>query len=132
MSTPDIGKLLSGAIEMQSKLAAVQASLATRRIEGTAGGGMVRAIVDGQMRVIDIQIEPQMVETGDTDMLGDLCAAAVNAALTNAQRIAQEEMQKATGGLGGMLGGGGIGDAIGKLFGSDGGSGSPSGPGGTP
>lgn len=115
---------------MQSKLAAVQASLATRRIEGTAGGGMVRAIVDGQMRVLDVQIEPQMIETGDAEMLGDLCAAAVNAALSNAQRVAQEEMQKATGGLGGMLGGEGIGDAIGKLFGGGDGSGGPSGPGG--
>lgn len=118
MSTPDIGKLLSRAKEMQSKLAAVQASLATRRIEGTAGGGMVRAIVDGQMRVLDIQIEPQMIETGDPQMLGDLCAAAVNAALANAQRVAQEEMQKATGGVGGGLGAdGGMGEALGKLFG---------------
>ena len=119
MSTPDLGKLLSGAREMQSKLAEAQARLATRRIEGTAGGGMVRAVVDGQMRVHEVHIEPQMIETGDTQMLGDLCAAAVNAALANAQVVAQEEMQKATGGLGGMLGGGGggMGEMLGKLFG---------------
>ena len=111
MSAPDLGKLLAGAREMQAKLAEVQAELANRRIEGSSGGGMVRAIVDGQLRVHDITIEPQMLETGDREMLQDLCVAAVNAALTNAQRVAQEELQRVTGGLGGPGGAlGGLGD----------------------
>lgn len=111
MSTPDLGQLLAGAKEMQTKLGEVQQGLANRRIEGTAGGGMVRAVVDGQLRVHELHIEPQMLETGDREMLEDLCVAAVNAALTSAQQVAQEELQRAAGGLGGALGG------LGKLFG---------------
>jgi len=114
MSTPDIGQLLAGAREMQTKMQEVQQGLANRRVEGTAGGGMVRAIVDGQLRVHQIHIEPQMLETGDREMLEDLCVAAVNAALTSAQQVAQEEMQRAAGGLGGL--GGALG-GLGKLFG---------------
>ena len=111
MSTPDLGELLAGAREMQSKLGEVQEGLAQRRIEGTSGGGMVRAVVDGQLRVHELHIEPRMLETGDREMLEDLCVAAVNAALASAQQVAQEELQRATGGLGGALGG------LGKLFG---------------
>jgi len=105
MSLPDLGKLLAGAREMQSRLSEVQRELAARRIEGTAGGGMVRAIVDGQLRVHAVHIEPAIFETGDRAMIEDLCRAAVDAALVNAQRVAQEELQRATGGLGGALGG---------------------------
>ena len=111
MSNPDFGQLLSGAREMQAKLAEAQDALAKRRIEGSAGGGMVRAVVDGQLRIHELHIEPQMLETGDREMLQDLCIAAVNAALTSAQRTAQEELQRATGDLGGALGN------LGKLVG---------------
>lgn len=112
MSAPDLGSLLATAREMQSRLAAVQRDLANRRIEGSAGGGMVRATVDGQLRVHAIAIEPSMLATQDATMLGDLCAAAVNAAIANAQRVAAAEIEKASGGLGG-----GVGGLLGKLFG---------------
>ena len=97
MSDADFGQLLAGAREMQAKLEALQGELARRRIEGSAGGGMVRVVVDGQLRVHELQIDPKMLETGDREMLQDLCIAAVNAALTSAQRTAQEELQRATG-----------------------------------
>ena len=100
MSMPDLGKLLSGAREMQGKLAELQRELASRRIEGSAGGGMVRVAVNGQQQVLEIHIEPGLVDGGDRAMLEDLCAAAVNAALANAQQQAQEAMQQLTGGLG--------------------------------
>jgi hypothetical protein len=96
---------------MQGKLAEVQRELATRRFEGSAGGGMVTAVVSGELRVLEVKIEPGLVEGGDRAMIQDLCAAAVNAALANAQQGAQEEMQRLTGslgipgGLGGLFGG---------------------------
>ena len=71
-----------------------------RRVEGSAGGGMVRAEVSGALRVLAISIEPALLATGDREMLQDLTAAAVNAAIANAQRLVQEEMQKASSGLG--------------------------------
>lgn len=96
---PDLSELMAKAQEAQAKLASLQRELATRRIEGSAGGGMVRAEVSGALRVLKIEIEPTLLETGDREMLQDLTAAAVNAALGNAQRMLQEEMQRASSGL---------------------------------
>jgi DNA-binding YbaB/EbfC family protein len=106
---PDIQELMAKAQEAQQKLATLQRELAARRIEGSAGGGMVRAVVTGAMRVVEIEIEPSLVASGDRAMLQDLTAAAVNAALANAQRVMQEEMQKASAGLSLPFGGPGPG-----------------------
>ena len=99
MSQPDLGALLQKAREAQERLQALQRDLAVRRFEGSAGGGMVTAVVTGALRVLEIRIEPQLLEAGDRDMIQDLAAAAVNAALTNAQTMIQEEMQRASSGL---------------------------------
>ena len=96
----DLAELFAKAQEAQAKLAELQQKLAARRIEGSAGGGMVRAEVSGALRVLSISIEPSLVAAGDHQMLQDLTAAAVNAALANAQRLVSEEMQKASAGLG--------------------------------
>jgi DNA-binding YbaB/EbfC family protein len=100
VSPPDLKDLLSKAQQMQGRLADLQRQLAAKRFEGSAGGGMVTAVVSGELRVLEIRIEPGLVSGGDRDMIQDLCAAAVNAALTNAQQGAQEEMQRLTGSLG--------------------------------
>ena len=102
----DLAELFAKAQEAQTKLAELQHKLAAQRIEGSAGGGMVRAEVSGALRVLSISIEPALIASGDHQMLQDLTAAAVNAAITNAQRLVQEEMQKASAGLGLPLGGG--------------------------
>ena len=96
----DFGDLLSKAKQAQEKLQELQRDLATRRVEGSAGGGMVRAEVSGAMRVLAVHIEPELLASGDREMLQDLVAAALNAALESAQRMMQEEMQKASSGLG--------------------------------
>ena len=61
---------------------------------------MVTAVVSGELRVLEINVEPGLVAGGDRAMIQDLCAAAVNAALASAQQGAQEEMQRLTGSLG--------------------------------
>ena len=101
----DLGRLLEKAREAQSRLQELQSELARRRVEGSSGGGMVTAVASGDLRIVEIRIEPSLLETGDRAMLQDLCAAAVNAALANAQRMIQEEMQRASSGLGLPLGG---------------------------
>ena len=103
MSQPDLGALLAQAQQMQAKMAELQRDLARRRVEGSAGGGMVRAVVSGELRVLELHVEPDLIASGDRNMLQDLCAAAVNAALTNAQRLMQEEIQRVSGGLGGAM-----------------------------
>ena len=100
MSPPDLSVLLEKAREAQEKLQTVQRDLASRTVEGSAGGGMVTAVVSGALRVLEIRVEPALFDSGDREMLQDLTAAAVNAALTNAQRMIQEEMQRASSGLG--------------------------------
>ncbi len=112
MTPPDFKDLLSKAQQMQGRLADMQRELAARRFEGSAGGGMVTAVASGELRVVEIHIEPGLVSGGDREMIQDLCAAAVNAALANAQQGAQEEMQRLTGSLG-IPGLGGLGGPFG-------------------
>jgi DNA-binding YbaB/EbfC family protein len=101
----DLGRLLEKAREAQTRLQELQRELARRSVEGSAGGGMVTAVASGELRILEIRIEPSLIEAGDVAMLQDLTAAAVNAALGNAQRMIQEEMQRASAGLGLPLGG---------------------------
>ena len=96
MTPPDLNELMAKAKEVQDRIAEVQRDLARRRVEGSSGGGMVVAAVSGELRVLEIRIEPSLFESGDRDMIQDLTAAAVNAALGEAQRMIQEEMQRAS------------------------------------
>jgi len=107
MSQGDLGGLLAKAQEMQGRMAQLQQELARREVEGQSGGGMVTVIATGDLRIQRVTIDPSLVEGGDREMLQDLVAAAVNAALTEAQQMVQSEMQKMAGigGLGAMLGG---------------------------
>jgi DNA-binding YbaB/EbfC family protein len=111
VSAPDLPSLLAKAQEMQTKLAEVQRDLARRRVEASSGGGMVTAVATGDLRILEIRMEPSLVEGGDLAMLQDLTAAAVNAALAKAQQMVQEEMQRAAGGglFGAGMPGGGTG-----------------------
>jgi DNA-binding YbaB/EbfC family protein len=90
-----MAQLMERAREMQTRMASLQQELAARRFEGAAGGGMVSAVVSGGLRVLEVRVEPSLLEMGDREMLQDLTAAALNAALHNAQATVQEELQKA-------------------------------------
>lgn len=100
MSQLDLGQLMAKAREAQARLAELQRELAHRRVEASSGGGMVRVVVSGGLRVLEIQIEPSLLASGDREMLQDLTAAAVNAALTRAQELVQQELQRASLALG--------------------------------
>ena len=99
MNPPNLEELFEKAREAQTRLQALQRELALRRVEGSAGGGMVTAVASGALRVLEVRIEPSLIESGDREMVQDLVAAAVNAALANAQSMIQEEMQRASSGL---------------------------------
>ena len=105
MSSPqDISKLLQQAQQMQSKVAELQRSLASKIFQGSSGGGMVKASASGELRIMHIEIEPGLIAGDDKEMLQDLVAAACNAALGNAQRGVQEEFQRLSGGIPGFPG----------------------------
>ena len=99
MIPQDFGELMEKAKQIQSRLAELQRELAVRRFEGGAGGGMVTAVVTGALRVLEVRIEQSLLESGDREMIEDLTAAAVNAALTTAQATVQQELQRASAGF---------------------------------
>ncbi len=96
---PELSDLLQKAQEAQAKIAELQRELARRRVEGESGGGMVTVVATGALRILEVRIEASLLESGDRVMIQDLTAAAVNAALTNAQRMVQEEFQRASIGM---------------------------------
>lgn len=108
----NIAGLLKSAKEMQTQMAKLQTELATRRFEADAGGGMVKAIVDGKGVLVDVKIDPSAVS--DVELLEDFVKSAVSTASTKAQDAMKAEMAAMTGGLNipgmsEMLGGGSTG-----------------------
>jgi DNA-binding YbaB/EbfC family protein len=97
VSQPDLSQILAQAQQMQARLADLQRSLALRSVEASAGGGMVTAVATGALRIRELRIEPELLASGDREMIQDLAAAAVNAALAAAERMVQEEMQRMAG-----------------------------------
>ena len=98
----NMNSLLKQAQKMQEDMQKAQEGLADIKVEGTAGGGMVKVIANAKMVVESVHIEEEVINAEDKEMLEDLVAAATNQALKAAQDKASEEMQKITGG---MLGG---------------------------
>jgi hypothetical protein len=94
-----MGNIMKQAQMMQKRMAELQQELEERRIEATAGGGMVKAVVSGKQQLISVTIDPKAVDPEDVEMLQDLVTAAVSEALKQSQQIAQEEMAKITGGM---------------------------------
>ena len=76
----------------------IQTELESAKIEGSSGGGAVKATVTGKMRVESITIDPEVISE-DVDLLQDLVTTAVNEALDKAQEMASTRMGAATGGL---------------------------------
>ena len=91
--------MMKQAQKLQAKLAQVQASLADKTVEGSAGGGMVVATANGHQEILSIKIDPEVVDPEDVQMLEDLVLVAVQQARDQAQQLAEQEMQKATSGL---------------------------------
>ena len=85
--------------KMQKKMMQLQEEIADRRVEGTAGGGMVTAVVDGKLNVVELRIDPAVVDPEDVEMLEDLVLAAVNQGQQKAQEMMTREMGQLTGGL---------------------------------
>lgn len=101
---PDMRQIMKQAQQMQEELAKTQAELAERRFEGSAGGGMVTAVVTGGPELVEVKISPEVVDPGDVEMLEDLVVAAVRQAIDEAVKTTNEELGGITGGLGGLLG----------------------------
>ncbi len=95
----DMNQLMKQAQKMQKELAKQQEALANKTYEASSGGGMVSAKINGKNELLELKLDPEVVNKDDVEMLQDLVIAAVN----EAHRRAQEEIQKELSGLmGGM------------------------------
>jgi len=95
------------ALQMQQEMERIQGELAEATVEGSAGGGAVRAVVTGKQTLVSLAIDPGAVDPDDVEMLQDLVTAAVNDALEASRKLAEQKMgalSSLTGGLGGLLG----------------------------
>ena len=99
MSMADMQRLVRQAQQAQQELVRVQEELGGVMVDGTAGGGVVKAVVTGKQELVSVTIDPAAVDPADVEMLQDLIVAAVNDALGNSRRVAEERMAAVTGGL---------------------------------
>lgn len=95
----NMGKLLKEAQKMQEKMAKVQEELASRKVEASAGGGMVRVEANGAQELVSIKIDKEVVNSNDIEMLETLIQAAVNEALRKSKEMVQQELSQVTGGF---------------------------------
>lgn len=87
------------AAQMQQEMLRIQAELEQAVVEGTAGGGVVRATVTGKQELVSVTIDPSAVDPADVELLQDLVVAAVNDALRASRELAESKMAAVTGGL---------------------------------
>ena len=91
--------MMKQAQKMQENMLKAQEEIAVMETTGTAGGGMVTAVVTGTSTLKSIEIKPDVVDPDDIDMLQDLVVAAVNEAMRKAEADSASSMSKLTGGL---------------------------------
>lgn len=96
---PNMNAMMKQVQMMQTKIQKMQEKLAQETCEGQAGGGMVKAVVNGNNEVISISIEKDVVDPEDVEMLQDLVVAAVNSGMKAVKDKMNEEMAKVTGGI---------------------------------
>jgi DNA-binding YbaB/EbfC family protein len=95
----NMNSMMKQAQKLQKKMLKTQADLATKTIEASSGGGMVKVIANGAQKIESIILEKEVVDPEDVEMLQDLILAAVNDALNKSQEMVSSEMGKLTGGL---------------------------------
>ena len=91
--------MIKQAQKMQQDMLKIQQELENTNYTAAAGGGMVKATVNGKHELVDLQVNPEAVDPDDVEMLQDMIIAAVNEAMRNADTAAQNNMSKLTGGL---------------------------------
>lgn len=96
----NLQQLARQAQKMQEQMEAITAELEEKEYTAAAGGDAVQATVTGKLEVKSVEIKPEVIDPDDAEMLGDLVAAAVNAALALANREKEEKMGALTGGAG--------------------------------
>ena len=95
----NMSNIMKQAQAMQEQMAKVQEQAAAKTVSGTAGGGIVTVTANGAKQIVSVVLDPEVVKSGDVEMLQDLVVAASNEALRKAHEMRAEEMKSVTGGL---------------------------------
>ena len=93
------GNILKEAQKLQAQLEALREEAAKKKVEATAGGGMVTVEANGNQEIVSIKIDREVINPEDPQMLEDLVLAACNEALRKSRELVQAEMGKIAGGL---------------------------------
>ena len=107
----NLASMMKQAQEMQGRMGEAKEKIAEMRVEGIAGGEMVTVEATGDKRVVNISIDPSLLETQDREMIEELVTAAINQALQKAKEAAAQAMAEIAGGMDIP----GLGDALSKL-----------------
>jgi len=91
--------MMKQAQKMQQEMLRMQQEMETKTYTAAAGGGMVKATVNGKHEVVDLMINPEAVDPDDVEMLQDMVIAAVNEAMRTADTDSANNMSRLTGGL---------------------------------
>ena len=91
--------IMKEAQKLQAQMAAMQEEVGKRKVDATAGGGMVTVEANGKQELTAVKIDPEVVNKEDVQMLEDLVLAAANEALRKSRELVQQELGKLTGGL---------------------------------
>jgi DNA-binding YbaB/EbfC family protein len=100
-----MAQLMKQAQKLQAQMEAAQQELAETSVEGTAGGGLVKATVTGSGELLSLVIDPQAVDPDDVETLADLVVAAVRDANRAATELQEQKLGPVAGGAGGLGGG---------------------------
>lgn len=95
----NMNNILKQAQKLQKQMEDVKAELSKRTVEVSTGGGVVKAVANGDKQILEIKIKPEAVDPDDVEMLEDLVLAAVNEAIKKADEMMQSEMGKLAGGM---------------------------------
>ncbi len=93
------GNIMKEAQKLQAQMAAMQEEVGKKKVDATAGGGMVTVEANGKQELTAVKIDPEVVNKEDVQMLEDLVLAAANEALRKSRELVQQELGKLTGGL---------------------------------
>ena len=108
----NLADLMKNAGKLRESMEKATESLGQLQVDGTAGGGVVSAKVNGRLELVSIRIDPKLLADGDAELLEDLVLAAINQGLSKAREAAAQSISSMAGGLpipglSGLLGGGG-------------------------
>jgi DNA-binding YbaB/EbfC family protein len=93
------GNMMKEAQKLQAQMEKMQEEIGKKKVDATAGGGMVTVEANGKQEILSIRIDPEVINKDDAQMLEDLVLAACNEALRKSRELVQQELGKLTGGL---------------------------------